>query len=139
MLTITPDELRALRPSIDVTTAAAAIRSAIGRAVSIAPCLVTLTDEDRLEAARSIVLDALVRRIDGGSGVVTQQTAGPFGQSIGATSLANLFTAQERADLRGLCGSAGRARTISTAPEVARDDCYRARINGQLGAGPGGL
>lgn len=138
MIIIDPGDLITLRPKLDVATASLMIQGAIARAAQIAPCLLAdeFTQED---AARAIILDALVRRADTSGGVVTQQTAGPFSQSVDSRSTTNLFTAQERADLAALCGGGAAARTIDTAPAITQDPWYGALVNGPLGMGPGGL
>lgn len=139
MITIDPGDLLTLRPSLDVATASIMIQGAIARAAQIAPCILTDTFTGG-DAAKAIILDALVRRADaGGGGVLTQQSAGPFSQSVDTRTAVNLFTAQERADLAGLCGAAGRARTIFTAPVSAVDPLAGVWVNGPLGTGPGGL
>lgn len=141
MITIRVEDLTALRPNLDAAKAAKMIQGAVARAAQVAPCLLadSFAGED---VARAIILDALVRRVDGGGGAVTQsqQTAGPFShtQTVDSRSALNLFTAQERADLAALCGRRQRAYTINTAPSAApTDPLHGVRVNGPVGCGPG--
>lgn len=139
-VTIDPADLIALRPSLSQEAATALIQGAIPRAAQIAPCILSDDFPDEKAAiAKAIILDALARRVDGSGGIVTQQTAGIFNQSIDASRLANLFTAQERSDLARLCGGQSGAYTINTAPGGPVDEWSAARINGPTGTGPGGL
>ena len=138
MLTINLEDLLALRPSLDRPKAEAMLQGAIARAGEIAPCILA-DDFAKTKAAASIILDAVVRRADAGSGGVTQQAAGPFSQTIDTRSSANLFTAQERLDLATLCGRRRQARTVFTAPApVEPDPWFGALVNGPLGTAPGG-
>lgn len=130
--------LLALCPHLDPATAAVMIQGAVARAAQIAPCILA-DDFTKDDAAVGIILDALVRRSEGGSGSVTQQAAGPFSQSVDTRSLVNLFTAQERADLAALCPRSKTAYTLNTAPGGPLDEWAHARINGPLGTAPGGL
>ncbi|MFT3877143.1 MAG: hypothetical protein QM708_12080 [Propioniciclava sp.] len=136
-LVIDPEKLVTLRPELSPAMAAIMLQGAIARAARIAPCI--MSDAFPYgDAATSIILDALVRRFDGGSGVVTQQTAGMFSQSTDGRASMNLFTSQERADLAAMCAQST-ARTLNTAPVGALNEWSRGRVNGALGAGPGGL
>ena len=140
LIILTGPELLALRPSLSIGEAEAMITGAVARAVIIAPCIAR-PGFPHAEAAKGIILDALLRRADAGSGIVVTQTAGPYSQTTDGKSTLNLFTQQEREDLAGLCKQGRtRARTIYTAPgsEVLAP-LAGAQVNGPLGDGPGGL
>lgn len=69
---------------IPVSKAEKMIRRAEAQARLVAPCLRTPEDlsEDDREAVTSILCDAILRWNDAGSGAVSQQTAGPFSQTM---------------------------------------------------------
>lgn len=139
MVIIDPQDLLTLRPSLDLATASVMIQGAVARAALIAPCIVA-DDFAHEDAVTAIILDALVRRADsGGGGLITQQSAGPFSQSVDARSASNLFTAQERADLAALCRGGRASRTVWTVLAAPVDPLAGVLVNGPLGTGPGGL
>lgn len=76
---VTPADVAVFNPGLGQERAAARIRSLTARAVAMAPCLAgnALTDDQR-ELVRSVILDAVLRWADTGSGALTQQSAGPF-------------------------------------------------------------
>lgn len=86
-------------------------------AVRHAPCLKTTTDEDILGAARAILLDAVLRWNDAGSGAVQSQAAGPFSQTLDTRQeRRGMFTTAEVSALQSLCStSLGAAYTVSLA------------------------
>lgn len=140
LVVVTAAELLALRPKLSAEEAEAMVTGTVARAVIIAPCI-TRPGFPHADAAKGIILDALLRRADAGSGIVVTQTAGAYSQTTDGKSTLNLFTQQEREDLAGLCKqSRTKARTIYTAPgDGPTGPLAGAQINGPLGTGPGGL
>ena len=99
-----PDEVLLFAPGLTLDKAAAMIRSVRARAVSIAPCLNGDLTPDQVETVRAILLDAVVRWADAGSGAVTHQAAGPFTQTVDArVDRRGAFIKSELDDLRGIC------------------------------------
>ena len=91
--------------AIEETKAQAMIDTALARAARVAPCIrdETLSD-DNAEAAKGIVRDAILRWHDSGSGAVTQQTAGPFSQTVDTRApRRGLFLPSEEEELRAIC------------------------------------
>ena len=121
---LAPDDLTAFA-DIDPAKAALMIEDAEAMAVLAAPCLSSSefqSDEARMAAVRAILRGALIRWHDAGSGAVTQQSAGPFSQSLDTRQQRRgMFWPSEIAQLRDICaGFSGAdstgAYTIDTAP-----------------------
>lgn len=115
--------------TIDPAKAAAMVADAESRAILTAPCLPGLltapVDETpeaaslrqaKLDAVRSILRGAILRWNDSGSGAITQQQVGPFGQSIQQPSRRGMFWPSEITELQGLCRSARSAFTVDVVP-----------------------
>lgn len=99
-----PDEVLLFAPTLTLEKAEAMIRSVRARAVSIARCLNGDLTPDQVETVRAILLDAVVRWADAGSAAVTQQTSGPFTQTVDTrTDRRGAFIQSELDDLRGIC------------------------------------
>lgn len=96
----------------------AMIADATAMAVRAAPCLKDAADPDLLAAAKAIVRAAILRWHEVGVGGITQQTVGPFGQSVDTSkSRRGMFWPSEIEDLQGLCKTAsGGAFSVDTAP-----------------------
>lgn len=95
------------------------ITDAEAMALLAAPCLAGNLDQGQTDAVRAVLRQALMRWQEAGAGAVTQQQAGPFGQTIDTRSLRRgMFWPSELAQLRDICGAsiAGRAGTTSTLP-----------------------
>lgn len=106
--------------NIDEKKARAMINSTIAMASApwIAPCIVE-DDFKYPDQAKVILVGAILRWNDVGSGAITQVSAGPFQQTIDNRSeRKRMFWPSEITDLQRLCGSArtGRAFTIDTTP-----------------------
>lgn len=106
--------------NIDEKKARAMIESTIAMASApwIAPCIV---DEEFQypKQAKVILVGAILRWNDAGSGAITQVSAGPFQQTIDNRSeRKRMFWPSEITDLQRLCGVArtGRAFSIDTLP-----------------------
>lgn len=114
------DDLVPFVDDINTRKANAMIRMTIAMASSpwIAPCIV----EDAFQypdQAKSILVDAILRWNDAGTGVITNHSAGSFQETIDTrTGRKRLFWPSEIKDLQRLCGVArtGRAFTIDTTP-----------------------
>lgn len=104
------------------------VAGANARASRVAPCLVeaaeaaepTPEQEGQLAEARLVLVGAVKRWADAGSGAMQSQTAGPFGMTVDTRQRTgyNLWPS-EITDLQGICsaGSTGRqAFSIDTAP-----------------------
>ncbi len=118
-VSITPADLAPFA-EIDPVKAQAMIDDALALAVRVAPCITTTTFTYEL-AARAILRGAILRWHDAGSGAVTQQQVGPFGQSIDTKQTRRgMFWPSEITELQALCGTAAtRAFTIDTTPPGA--------------------
>ena len=131
---LVPDDLTAFA-DIDPAKAALMIEDAEAMAALAAPCLSTpefQSDEARVAAVRAILRGALIRWHEAGSGVVTQQSAGPFAQTLDTRQQRRgMFWPSEIAQLRDICSalsgaSSGKAYTVDTMPQrsvVHADDC----------------
>lgn len=105
---ITVDDLRPFM-DIDYEQAQAMVEDAVAMATAVAPCLADEAFEHR-GAAKAIVRRAILRwNAAGVSGTVTQQSAGPFSETVSGGSSKGLFWPSEIADLQALCRKAGTA------------------------------
>ena len=93
--------------------AQAMIDDALAVAATVAPCVKSPVFE-HADAARAILRRAILRWAESGvSGSITQQSAGPYSQSVTAAGSRGLFLPSELDSLRGLCrGAGGGAFTI---------------------------
>ena len=104
---ITPEDLAPFA-TIDEAKALAMIADAESMAMSVAPCLeditVDLTDAQR-GTVKAVLRRAVLRWNEIGTGAVTQQSAGPFQQSLDTTRSApkSLFWPSEIAELQAVC------------------------------------
>ena len=114
---ITPEDLAPFA-TIEAAKADAMIADAEAKAITAAPCL---DDPDtplslrQLEAVKATLRRAILRWNEVGTGVVTQQTAGPFGQSVDTTRTAprGLFWPSEIAELQAICQTAKDRRVFT--------------------------
>lgn len=113
---LTVDDLAPFATIAEVK-AQAMIEHVTAVAVRYAPCLKTTPDADVLAATRAILLEAVLRWNDAGSGAVQAQAAGPFSQSIDTRQeRRGMFTPAEVTALQSLCGSSlAGAYTVSLA------------------------
>ena len=114
---ITPEDLAPFA-TIDEAKALAMIEDAESMAVSAAPCLADITPpltDAQHRTAKAILRRAILRWNEVGTGVVTQQTAGPFGQSVDTTRTAprGLFWPSEIAELQAICQTAKDRRVFT--------------------------
>lgn len=110
-----------LAPFADIESAKAQamIDDTLARAARVAPCIL----EDAFEhagAAKAILRSAILRWHESGGGMVQQQTAGPFSQSLDTRQpRKSLFWPSEVDELQALCRTEGKssgAFTIDTTP-----------------------
>lgn len=107
---------------IDQAKAEAMIADAVAMATLAAPCLTTpefARDEAKTAALKAILRGAILRWHEAGTGVVSQQTAGPFGQTIDTSKPRKaMFWPSEIDQLRGLCADADgdAAFSVDTVP-----------------------
>lgn len=89
--------------TIPEAKALAMIEDALAMAARVAPCIIT--DEfEYTAAAKAILRGAVLRWHDAGSGAVTQQQVGPFGQSIDTRQQRRgMFWPTEIEQLQDLC------------------------------------
>ena len=106
---ITVDDLTVFEPGLDAVKAQAMIDDAEALAVMVAPCI----EDDTFTAqaaVKAILRGAILRWNQAGTGVVTQQTAGPFTQTVSESAHKAVFYPSEITQLQKLCkGSSGRA------------------------------
>jgi hypothetical protein len=103
------------------------VNGANAKASRVAPCLVdevTPPSSDVLAEARLVLVGAVVRWAEAGSGSLTQQTAGPFSVSQDTRTRSGLnFWPSEIEQLQALCADAddrvGGAFEINTMPSTA--------------------
>lgn len=103
------------------------VDGANAKATRVAPCLAGTGDDaptaDQLAEAKLVLVGAVKRWAEAGSGAATQQTAGPFSLSTDTRQRSgyNLWPS-EIEQLQGLCASddsSGRAFEIDTLPSSA--------------------
>jgi hypothetical protein len=111
---LTVDDLLPFSPGIDRDRAAAMIDDASALAVLVAPCI----DDSafvNVDALKAILRGAILRWDEAGTGAVSSQTVGPFGQTLDTrTDRRGMFWPSEIAQLQLLC-AAGGSYTISLA------------------------
>ena len=102
------DDLLAFAPDIDQGKAAMMIEDAVALAVLAAPCIgvvPTTLPAAQQGALKAILRGAILRWNDSGSGALSAQTAGPFGQTLDTRQpRRGMFWPSEIAQLRDLCG-----------------------------------
>jgi hypothetical protein len=86
--------------------AAVMVAGANGKASRVAPCLADSPTADQLAEAKLVLIGAVKRWADAGSGALSAQTAGPFGQTLDTRQRMgyNLWPS-EITDLQGVCGA----------------------------------
>ena len=109
--------------------AALLIEGANSKAVRVAPCLATSQDAGILAEAKLILLGAVTRWADSGSGAVTQQTAGPFSVSVDTSQKARGYALwpSEITALQELCstGEVSAAPAFSFTPSGGAASTHR--------------
>lgn len=97
------------------------IKDAVALAARIAPCILS-EDFKYADAAKAIIREAILRRNESGTGVFTQQGAGPFQVSTDTRQPRRaLFRPDEIQQLQQMCKeTTARAFAIDTAPGYRR-------------------
>lgn len=111
--------------SIDATKAQAMIDDAEAMAVLVAPCI-SADDFAYAGAVRAILRGAVLRWNDAGTGALSAQTAGPFGQTLDTRQeRRGMFWPSDIEQLQGLCaGTGGSVYTVSMAGEEVEGEFY---------------
>lgn len=79
---ITSDDLPSdVVNSVDAALLATMIAGANAKATRVAPCLAGVPSADQTAEAKLVLIGAVTRWAEAGSGAFTQQTAGPFSQT----------------------------------------------------------
>jgi hypothetical protein len=105
--------------AIDEDEAEAMVADAIALATLAAPCL---SGDDltalQVAQAKAVLRSAVIRWHESGSGGTSQQTVGPFQQTITPQARKSLFWPSEVEALRNICKSttSGGAFSVDTAP-----------------------
>lgn len=117
MVVIEVDDLLEFAPHLTPKRAEIMIKNAVALASFHAPCLndPDLSDE-KSATAYAIILDALRRWADSGSGVLSSETStvGPFGQTFSydtSNGVRTGFYPSEISMLKSMCGSPRRRKT----------------------------
>jgi hypothetical protein len=127
---ITTADVQVYAPGTSAQLVDDLIRGTLSRAAFFAPCILQSSfTGSRADAARDIIIGAIVRAIEGGSGAVTTLTAGPHSKTVDTTRpRRSRFTQAEKSELRSLCGlPPGGGFTIS----LAEDEGPQAQPNPQ--------
>lgn len=115
-VTITPDDLAPFA-EIKADKANAMITHALARATLKAPCIAT-EEFKHTAAAKAVIVEAILRWNDAGTGAVTQDVVGPFQQTVDTTvRRRGLFTPSELEELEEMCrdNAKGKAWSYDTA------------------------
>lgn len=121
-------DILAVMPGADEARVDAFLDDAIALAYTVAPCL---ADDDlapaKAAAAKAVLRQTIMRWIDRGSGVNTQQIAGPFQVSTDQSHGGLLYPSEIQA-LQGICASGSpvgqSAFAVDMSPAVPACDGY---------------
>lgn len=107
MAFLTVPDLQLFAPSIDAGKAQEMIDDATALATLVAPCI-AVAEFANTAAVKAILRSAILRWDEAGTGAVSQQTAGPFGQTYDTRQeRRSMFWPSEVVQLQGLCTTAG--------------------------------
>jgi hypothetical protein len=81
------------------------IRGVVARAALVAPCILE-SGFAAVDAARDILIAAVLRRHLAGGGIVTQQTVGNVSVTLDKDAAGRLLLESEDAELRAMCSGA---------------------------------
>lgn len=99
-------DLEPFAPNLEPVKAQAMIDDAMALAARVAPCILT-PDFEYAAAARAILRGAVLRWNDSGTGAVSQQSAGPFSQTLDTRQVRrSMFWPSEIQELQKLCSPA---------------------------------
>lgn len=108
-ISLTWGDLLPFAPSLTVDQADILIRGVMARVAVRVPCILDLTDEGKVNAARDILMEAVLRRAFGG-GMVSSQRIGEIQVSIDRETAAKLLLDSDIAELQAIC--AGTVATV---------------------------
>ncbi|WP_433657548.1 hypothetical protein ACQPW1_38360 [Nocardia sp. CA-128927] len=111
-------DIKPLCSTADPAAAALIIQDALAQADRIAECINT-PGFRYTDAAKAIIRQAIVRRLEAGSGAIVQQAAGPYSMTIDNSQQRKaLFWPSEISQLQKLCRDNKRAsfHSIDTTP-----------------------
>lgn len=115
-----------VRSATEPETLALMVDGANAKATRVAPCLDHAPTDGQLAEARLVLVGAIKRWTEAGSGAVSQQTAGPFGMTVDTRQRGgwNLWPS-EIDQLEQLCAESGGgdAFSVDTAPDGGT--CHR--------------
>lgn len=117
-------DIQPLAPTADPVAAAIIIADAIAQASLIAECI-TIPGFKYADAAKAIIRQAIIRRLEAGSGAIVTQTAGPYSQTIDSSQQRKaLFWPSEIGQLQKLCRDSKRRgfHSIDTTPTWPETD-----------------
>lgn len=103
-VSIIPADLQVGDPSITEEKAAWLISSAMARAAQHAPCIVQL-EFTKTEAAKAIIVDAILRRAQSGSGALQSGQIGSGSWTFDTRTPRMLFWPAEITELQSLCAA----------------------------------
>lgn len=114
MLGLTYADLLPFAPGLTPEQAVVLIRGVSARISEKVPCIADLTAND---AARDIVLAAVLRRYTAAGGLVTSQKVGDVEVHIDTAAAGRLLLDSELAELQALCGSASTYGPVGSFPD----------------------
>jgi len=122
MALIEVSDILAVMPGADEARVDAFLDDALALAYTVAPCLADVDlDPAKAAAAKAVLRQTIMRWIDRGSGVNTQQIAGPFQVSVDQ-SHGGLFWPSEIQALQGICATGSpvgqKAFAVDMTPEL---------------------
>lgn len=125
---IAVEDLLEFEPSLSPKRAEILIKNAIAVASLHAPCLAedTLTEQQE-SVAFAVILDAVRRHADSGSGALSSETnqVGPFGQTLSYDNRSGIRTGFYQSEvqlLRKICGEGKRKRSLAFSIDTIPND-----------------
>ncbi len=121
---ITLGDVDSFASSVDTGLLQVMVAGANARAVRVAPCLAASDNPAARAEAKLILIGAVKRWVEAGSGAVAQASAGPFQLSTDTRQRTgfNLWPSETR-ELEALCpGSGSKVFQIDTMPAELPDD-----------------
>lgn len=122
MALIIPADVESVKGSLDQQMVETLVAGLNAQASRVAPCIDEESPAEVIAEARLVLIGAFKRWAEAGSGAITQQQAGPFGQTIDSRSGPRGFVLwpSEIASLANLCDDGtsgdGQAFTVDMTP-----------------------
>lgn len=128
MALIEVSDILAVMPGADEARVDAFVDDALALALTVAPCLADVDlDAAKAAAAKAVLRQTIMRWIDRGSGVNTQQIAGPFQVSTDQSHGGLLYPSEIQA-LQGICATGSpvgqKAFAVDLTPESPDSSGY---------------